>query len=76
MGNGYIIDTLTSVDIQKIIKTGGKLIQVYKGVTYREKFKISTFRKGIEKLVALGQNYKDQRNDAMQVLFKLNMNRL
>ena len=30
--NGYIIDTLTSVDIQKVVKIGGKVIQTYEGV--------------------------------------------
>ena len=50
MRNGYIIDTLTSVDIQEIIKIGGKLVQIYEGVIYRENFKISPFRKVIEKL--------------------------
>ena len=28
MRNGYIIDTLTSVDIQEIVKIGGKVIQI------------------------------------------------
>ena len=32
MTNGYIIDTLTSVDIQKIVKIGGKVIEIYGGV--------------------------------------------
>ena len=32
MRNGYVIDTLTSVDIQEIVKIGGKIIQVYEGV--------------------------------------------
>ena len=34
MRNGYIIDTLTSVDIQEIVKIGGKVIQIYEGVIY------------------------------------------
>ena len=57
--NGYIIDTLTSVDIQDIVKIGGKVMESYEGVIYREIFKISLFRKVIEKLFALRQNYKD-----------------
>ena len=55
MRNGYIIDTLTSLDIQEIVKTGAKVIETYEGVIYREKFKISQFRKFIEKLFALRQ---------------------
>ena len=73
MRNGYIIDTLTSVDICEIVKIGGKVIEIYKGVIYRENFKISPFRKVIEKLFALRQKYKDEKNDLMQGLVKLIM---
>ena len=61
MRNGYIIDTLTSVDIQEIIKICGKLVQIYEGVIYRENFKISPIRKDIENLFALRQKYKDEK---------------
>ena len=50
------------------------MIQVYGGVIYRENFKISPFRKVIEKLFALRQKYKDEGNDLMQELVKLIMN--
>ena len=76
MRNGYIIDTLISVDICEIIKTGGRVIEIYEGVIYRENFKISPFRKVIEKLFALRQKYKDEHNDLMQGLVKLIMNSL
>ena len=76
MRNGYIIDTLTSVDIQKVIEKEGKVIQIYEGVIYRENFKISPIRKVIEKLLALRQKYKDERNKLMQSSFKLIMNSL
>ena len=76
MRNGYIIDTLTSIDIQEIVKIGGKVIQIYEGVIYRENFKVSPFRKVIEKLFALRQKYKDEKNDLMQGLVKLIMNSL
>ena len=76
MRNGYIIDTLTSVDIQEIVKIGGKVIEIYEGVIYRENFKVSPFRKVIEKLFALKQKYKDEKNDLMQGLVKLIMNSL
>ena len=46
--NGYIIDTLTSVDIQEIVEIGRKVIQFYDGLIHREKFKISLFKKNIE----------------------------
>ena len=76
MRNGYIIDTLTSVDIQEIIKIGGKMVEIYEGVIYRENFKVSPFRKVIEKLFALRKKYKDEKNDLMQRLVKLIMNSL
>ena len=76
MRNGYIIDTLTSVDIQEIVKIGGRVIQIYEGVIYRENFKVSHFRKVIDKLFALKQKYKDEGNDVMQLLVKFLMNSL
>ena len=76
MRNGYIIDTLTSVDICEIVKIGGKVIEIYEGVIYRENFKVSPFRRVIEKLFGLRQKYKDEKNDSMQGLVKLIMNSL
>ena len=76
MRNGYIVDYLTSVDIQEIIKIGGKVFEIYEGVIYRENFKVSPFRKVIDKLFALRQRYKDEGNDVMQLLVKLLMNSL
>ena len=76
MRNGYIIDTLTSVHTQEIVKVVGKVIQIYKGVIYRENFKVSPFRKVIDKLFALRQQYKDENNEVMQLLVKLLLNSL
>ena len=76
MKNGYIIDTLTSVDIQEIVKLDGTVIEIYEGVIYRENFKITLFRKVREKLFALRKKYKDEHNDLMQELVKLLMNSL
>ena len=58
MRKGYIIDTLTFVDICEIVKVGGKVIEIYEGVIYREIFKLSHFRKGLEKLISLKQKAK------------------
>ena len=74
MRNGYIIDYLTSVHIQELIKIEGKVIEIYEAVIYRENFKVSPFRKVIDKLFALRQKYKDEGNDVMQLLVKLLMN--
>ena len=68
MKNGFILDILTSVDIQKIVKIGGKMIEIYKGLIYCENFKISPFRKVIEKLFAFRQKYKGEKNDLFQEL--------
>ena len=81
MRNGYIIPntlyyTLISVDIQEIVEIGGKVIEFYEGVIYRENFKVSPFRKVIDKLFALRQKYKDENNDVMQLLVELLMNSL
>ena len=76
MRNGYIIDTLTSVDIQEIVKIGGKVVEIYEGVIYRENFRVSPFRKVIEKLFALRQKYKDEKKDLMQGLVKFIMTSL
>ena len=76
MRNGYIIDTLTSVDIQEIVRIGGKVIEIYEGVIYRENFKVSPFRKVIDILFKLRQKYKDEGNEVMQLLVKLLMNSL
>ena len=76
MRNGYIIDTLTSIDIQEIVKIGGKVIEIYGGVIYRENFKVSPFRKVIEKIFALRQKYKDEKKWFNATLVKLIMNSL
>ena len=76
MKNGYIVDPLTSVDIQEIVKIGGKVIEIYEGVIYPENFKVSPFRKVFDKLFALRQKYKDENNDVLQLLVKLLMNSL
>ena len=76
MRNGYTVDTLTSVDIEEIVKIGGKVIETYEGVIYRENFRVSPFRKVFDKLFALRQKYKDKGNDVMQLLLKLLLNSL
>ena len=76
MRNGYNIDHLTSVDIQEIVKIGGKIIEIYEGVIYRENFKVSPFRKVIDKLFASRLKYMDENSNVMQLLVKLLMNSL
>ena len=61
MRNCFIIDTLTSVVFQEIVKVGGKVIELYKGVVYWESFKISPFRKVIEIYLLLDKNKKTKK---------------
>ena len=76
MRNGYIIDTLTIVDIQEVIKIGVKVIEIYEGVSYRENFEISPFREVTDKFFALRRKYKDEKNEVMQKLVKSFLNSL
>ena len=76
MRNGYIIDTLTSVDNQEIVKTGRKVVEFFEGVIYRENFTLSPFREVSDEFFTLRQKYKDKKNDVMQLLVKLLMNSL
>ena len=59
MRNGYNVDTLTSVDIEEIVRIGGKVIQIYEGVTYRENIKVSPLKKVFNNLFELRQKQKD-----------------
>ena len=70
------MDTLTSVDFEEIVKIGGKSIEIYEGVIYRQKFKISHSGKVIDKVFAVSQNQKKDNIDIMQFLVKLLMNTL
>ena len=65
---------MTSVDIQEIVRIGGKVIEVYEGVIYRENYEVSPFKKVIEKIFELQQNYKEENNEVMQLLVKIIMN--
>ena len=49
---------------------------MYEGVIYHENFKVSPFKKVVDKLFELGQNCKDENIDVMQLLVKLNINSL
>ena len=61
MRNGYIVNTLTSVDNQEIVKMSGKVVEIYEGVFYRENFKVSPFKKLIDKMFELRQKYKNEK---------------
>ena len=72
--NGYIVDVLTSVDIQEIVRVGGKFIEVYECVIYRENFTVSPFREFNKNLFDLRLKYEKEGNDILQERVKLTMN--
>ena len=74
MRNGYITQVLTSLDIQETVKIGGRVIEIYEGVIYRQNFLINPFEKVIDKLIAFRQKNKEGNNELMQLLVKLIMN--
>ena len=75
MRNGYITQVLTSVDIQEIVKTGGRVFEIYEVDFYRENFEINPFEKVIDELFALRQkNKKKENNEVLQLLVMLIMN--
>ena len=71
MRNGYTIVTLTFVDIQEFVKTGGISIKIYKSVSYKANLKVFPLKEVIDKLFNLCLKYKDEGNGLMQVLVKL-----
>ena len=76
MRNGYIIDTLTSVDIQENVKISGVVVGIHEGLIYRENLKVYPFKEVTDKLFEVRQKYKDQNSDVMQLLVKLISNSL
>ena len=74
--NSFLVESFKSVDMQEIVEIGGRNVQIYEGVIYREDFKVSPFRKVIEKLFNLGLKHKNECNGVMQGLVKLIMNSL
>ena len=62
------------VDICEKVKLGGKVIRIYKGVFYREHFKVSPFKKVIEKFFVPKTKTRRQKNVLKQGLVKLKTN--
>ena len=58
MRNGYTTQVLTSLDFQEIVKIGGKIIDIYEVVIYRENFKIKPFEKVFDNLFLQDKNTK------------------
>ncbi|ESO91499.1 hypothetical protein LOTGIDRAFT_153941 [Lottia gigantea] len=58
--NGFCHDVLTSVDIQEIVKSGGKIIKILDGIVYEENFKTPPYRDYILILKGLRNKYKKE----------------
>ncbi|ESP05396.1 hypothetical protein LOTGIDRAFT_152246 [Lottia gigantea] len=58
--NGFCSDVLTSVDIQEIVKSGGKIIKILDGIVYEENFKTPPYRDYILILKELRNKYKKE----------------
>ncbi|ESO82750.1 hypothetical protein LOTGIDRAFT_155768 [Lottia gigantea] len=56
--NGFCHDVLTSVDIQEIVKAGGRIIKILDGIGYEENFKTPPYRDYILILRDLRNKYK------------------
>ena len=70
--NGFCNDVLTSVDIQEIVRAGGKVIKILDGIVYEENFKTPPFKDYILTLKEERNKYKKKGNlvgsDCMKLL--------
>ena len=71
MRDGYFTHTLISIESQEIVENRGKVIKIFEGVSYRENFIVSPFKKVIDNLFALRQKYKDENIEVMQLFKKI-----
>ncbi|ESP04427.1 hypothetical protein LOTGIDRAFT_170820 [Lottia gigantea] len=60
--NGFCHKVLTSVDIQEIVKAGGRIIRILDGIVYEENFKTPPYRDYILILRDLRNKYKQEGN--------------
>ena len=65
-----MLDTLISVDIQEIVKVGGKIFEICDGIIITEKFKKLPSQNFLEKFVELRLKCKKVGNDVKQPLLE------
>ncbi|ESO91506.1 hypothetical protein LOTGIDRAFT_153948 [Lottia gigantea] len=58
--NGFCSGVLTLVDIQEIVKAGGKILKILDGIVYEENFQTSPYRDYILILKELRNKYKKE----------------
>ena len=74
--NGTIHDTLSSVDIQEIVKAGGRIIKIYEGIVYEKNLEVNPYEKFVIRLFDLRKKYKKEGNKVGDALVKLLLNSL
>ena len=74
--NGIIHDTLSSVDIQEIVKAGGSIIKIYEGIVYEKNLEIYPYKEFVIRLFASRKKYKEEKNKVGDSLVKLLLNSL
>jgi hypothetical protein len=74
--NGLIRDTLNSVDIDQIVRCGGRITDIYSGIVYEENFQESPFKSFIHKLYNKRIEFKKEGNKVASDMVKLPMNGL
>ena len=56
--NGTMHDNITSVDIQEIVRCGGRVIKINEGIVYTRNMVVNPFNRYIRKLFNLRLEYK------------------
>ena len=74
--NGIIHDTLSSVDIQEIVKAGGSIIKIYEGIIYEKNLEVNPYKEFVTRLFALRKKYKEEKNKVRDTIVKLLLNSL
>ncbi|ESO92302.1 hypothetical protein LOTGIDRAFT_162604 [Lottia gigantea] len=72
--NGFCSELLTSVDIQELVKAGGRIIGILDGIVYEENFKTPPYRDYILILRDLRNKYKREGNIVGSNCMKLSGN--
>jgi hypothetical protein len=74
--NGFIEAHLCSVDMEEIVKIGGKIIRLFEGIIFESHYEVSPLKNYVEYLFELRMRYKKEGNKVMETLVKLMLNAL
>ena len=59
--NGIIHDALSSVDIQEIVKAGGRINKIYERIVYEKNLEINPYKEFIIRLFTLRKNIRKRK---------------